>query len=115
MANKSRAAALTDSFSPSPHLDAARSLLEPLGDALHLPELAAALHKAGLTIPHVPAKTPPGLAARSVSRSDTPLLLPIRVGLPIAAAPAMQPIETAGPFHGATGRYWLHFYDAYGA
>src|ERR1041385_2301290 len=91
MANKSRAAALTDSFSPSPHLDAARSLLEPLGDALHLPELAAALHKAGLTIPQVPAKTPPGLAARSVSRSDTPLLLPIRVGLTIPHVPAKTP------------------------
>jgi hypothetical protein len=102
----SNAAAITDTFDQHEELDAARAFFDAHGGSIPLSAFAQALQAAGVTIP---SEAPAG-AAIPVMRSDLGIALPIDIGLPIAAAPAMRAARVSGPFRGATGLFWLHFY-----
>jgi hypothetical protein len=106
-----RSAALTDALDPSEHLDTARALLERQGAKLQLPPMMAALQAAGFTaaIPTTTrSKTERDFAA--AARQDLSFESPVELGFPVATPPAIRSASLEGPFRGATGLFWIHFY-----
>lgn len=107
----SRSASLFAAFDQHPDLDAARALLEPLGERVSLPPFAQALHDAGIGVAAAEGETPIEAGpAGIVARSDVAMSLPIKLGLPLSLAPAMVATRVSGPFRGPSGAFWLHFY-----
>ena len=106
-----RSAALTGAFERADQLDSARVLLGRQDAKVELPPMLAALHAAGFSYPVSPS-TPStsAMAFASAARQDLPFESPVTLGLPVATAPAIRAASVEGPFHGATGPFWMRFY-----